>query len=515
MDKRLKDKTWRLNNLYKIRNKDGFLVKFAPNRAQRHFREHAWFRNLILKSRQLGFTTFEAIDSLDDVLFTANMDALMIAHNLEAGESIFTKKMVFGWEKLPKEIRELYGLDTKTSKTLKFDFGNDRGFSSLAVDTSGRSGTYQRVHVTELADISKKFPKKVPDIIEGTIPAIPSSGRLDIESTSQGASGEFYEMFWDAYERGMPTLPQEYRAHFYNWTWDDEEMAKILGAVPFEQMQQGEKFKDYATKHNLSAIQITYYYQKWLSLNKKWNALKREYPTTPEEAFEAVSEGTYYGEQIGLMEQNGQVGVYPWDRALKVHTVWDLGVGKNMVVGFFQRDTATNTVRMIDHEEGEGSEGLPEMIAKVKRKPHYTYGKHFGPHDLEATDIGTGKTRMETAKALDFKFTLVEEQTVEDGINAVSIWLDRLYVDKEHCKKWTKAMKAYQREWDEKRGMYKEEPYHNWASHSADLSRYAALAENKMTNESYRPPQHFHDATEAMWNNGEQPNTKQIETWRG
>lgn len=498
MDQRLADKTWRINNLYKIRDKDGKLIKFVRNRAQQHFSENKWYRNLVLKSRQLGFTTDEAIDSLDDVLFTPNMDALLIAHNLESGESIFSKKIVFAWENLPIEIRSLYGVDTKTSKTLKFDFGR-KGFSSLAVDTSGRSGTYQRVHVTELADISKKYPKKVPDIIEGTIPAIPTYGRVDIESTSQGASGEFYEMFMEAWDRIECTMPQQYKAHFYNWTWDDAEMAKILEPIPFTKMEQQERFEEYATKYGLSPIQITYYYQKWISLNKKWNALKREYPTTPQEAFEAVSEGTFFGETLGVMEQNGQVGVWPWDRAMKVHTVWDLGVGKNMKVGFFQRDVATNRVRMIDHEEGEGSDGLPEMAAKVLKKP-YIFGRHFGPHDLETTDIGTGKTRVESARSVGLHFTLVPDYSIKDGINAVDVWLDRLLVNKDTCKKWLKAMKAYGREWDEKRGMYKDEPLHDWASHDADVARYAALVEKQMTNDAFRPPPHFRDKMLDVWN---------------
>lgn len=496
-DARLKDKKWRLANLYKIRNKEGKLIKFKRNRAQEHYAQNTWYRNLILKSRQLGFTTDEAIDSLDDVLFTPNTDALLIAHNLEAGGSIFDKKIVFAWEKLPAEIRSLYEVDAKTSKTLKFGFGS-KGFSSIAVDTSGRSGTYQRVHITELAEIAKKYPKKIPDIIEGTIPAIPTTARLDIESTSQGASGEFYEMFTEAYERGEPTIPQQYKAHFYNWTWDDEEMQKITEPIPVSQMDASDKFTEYQKKHGLSDIEMTYYYQKWLSLNKKWNALKREYPTTPQEAFDAVSEGTFYGETLGMMEMNGQVGAYPLDIALKVHTVWDLGVGKNMVVGFYQRDPASNTVRMIDYEEGSGSDGLPDMIAKVKKKP-YVYGKHFGPHDIEATDIGTGKTRVETARSLDFKFHIVPDQSVEDGINAVGVWLSRLYVDKEHCRGWIKSMKNYSREWDEKRGMYKDEPYHNWASHGADVGRYAALAEVKMTNDNTILNRTFHDQTIEIW----------------
>ncbi len=509
-DIRLKNKEWRVDNLYKIRNKEGKLIKFVRNRAQKHFSQNIWYRNLILKSRQLGFTTYEAIDALDDVLFTPNMDALMIAHNLESGESIFSKKMVFAWDKLPNEIKSLYGVDSKTTKTLKFDFGK-KGFSSLAVDTSGRSGTYQRVHITELADISKKYPKKIPDIIEGTIPAIPSTGRLDIESTSQGASGEFFEMFMEAWERGEPTIAQQYKAHFYNWTWDDEEMAKITVPVPTSQMEQGEKFKEYQEKHRLNDTEITYYYQKWLSLNKKWNALKREYPTTPQEAFSAVSEGTFYGETIGLMEENGQIGVYPYDRALKVHTVWDLGVGKNMRVGFYQRDPAINRTYRIDHLVGEASEGLPEVIAKVLKKV-YNYGKHFGPHDLEATDIGTGKTRIEMARKMGLKFTLVPDHSIEDGINAVSPFLDRLFVDKEHNKEWIKSLKAYEREWDEKRGMYKDEPLHNWASHDADETRYAAQVESKMTNDGEFKVQYFHDRTEEFWGTDALHN-KQIERW--
>lgn len=499
MDKRLLNKEWRIDNLYKIRDKDGKLIKFVRNRAQKHYSQNVSHRNLILKARQLGFTTYEAIDAMDDVLFTPNMDALMIAHNLEAGESIFSKKIVFAWEKLPNELRLLYGVDAKTSKTLKFDFGK-KGFSSIAVDTSGRSGTYQRVHVTELADIAKKYPKKIPDIIEGTIPAIPTSGRLDIESTSQGASGEFYDMFMEAYERGNPTIPQQYKAHFYNWTWDDAELSRITNPIPFKAMEQGEKFELYAKKHNLSPIEITYYYQKWQSLNKKWNALKREYPTTPQEAFDAVSEGTFYGENIGLMEQNGQIGVYPYDRSLKVHTVWDLGVGKNMKVGFFQRDTITNRTRMIDHLEGEGSEGLPELIAKVSKKP-YVFGKNFGPHDLETTDIGSGQTRLKTAQMLGFRFSVVADHSIEDGIDAVSLWLDRLFINKETCKSWIKSMRGYSREWDEKRGMFKDEPLHDWASHDADLSRYAAMSEKYMVNDNPYANRPFYDKMDDIYKN--------------
>lgn len=512
-DPRLLDKAWRMSHLYKIRNKEGKLVTFKRNRAQKHYNDNLHSRNLILKSRQLGFTTDESIDALDDTLFNPNVDILLIAHNLEAGESIFNKKISFAWEKLPETIKQLYGVDNKTSKTLKFDFGK-KGFSSIAVDTSGRSGTYQRVHITEFADLCKKYPKKVADIIEGTIPAVPTSGRIDVESTSQGASGEFYEMFMGAWERGDPKTPVDYKAHFYNWTWDDAELEKIT-PLEFIDMEQGDRLEKYAERYSLNQTEITYYYQKWISLNRNWNALKREYPTTPEEAFEAIAEGTYFGESFGQMEYDGRIGVIPYDKALRVHTVWDLGVGKNMVVGFFQKDSLAGKVRMIDYLEGKGSEGLPEMIARVVKK-HYLYGKHFAPHDIEATDIGTGKTRMETAKNLGFKFAMVPDQSIDDGINAVSIWLDRLMVDKINCKEWIRAMKSYGHEWDDKRGMYKDKPLHDWSSHGADVGRYAALCEKKMTNSVEGPERPFYDLSQDLWDGEVRAGLgRTVERWNG
>lgn len=477
-DKRLLDKNWRISYLYKIRDKNQQLIKFKRNPAQEHYNKNKWYRNLILKSRQLGFTTDESIDSLDDTLFTKNTECLLIAHNLDAAKAIFDKKIELAWNNLHPDLKKLYKVDTNSAQALKFEFG-DGTFSNIAVDTTGRSGTYNRVHVTEFADMCKKYPQKARDIIEGTIPAVPTLGRVDIESTSQGASGEFFDMFMDAYERGEPTLPVQYKAHFYNWLWDYEELEKI---VPISNLPK--EFREYQKLHKLTDVQITYYYHKWESLNKDWNSLRREYPTTPEEAFDAIVEGTYYGVEIGMMERDGRVTTVPYDPQLKVHTVWDLGVGTNLVVGFYQRDRIS--LRKIDYWQGSGSDGLPEAIKAVNSK-RYIYGQHFAPHDINATDVGTGKTRFEYAQGLGLNFTVVSDLSVEDGINASKVVLSTLWVDKDKCKEWVKAMKNYVREWDDKRGMYKDIPYHNWASHGADEFRYAAISVDHMN--EYQPSQ--------------------------
>ena len=275
--KNLASKEWRLSHFYKIKNKRGDLITFNCNRAQREFNENKHTRNIILKSRQLGYTTLEAIDTLDDVLFTRNFDSLFIAQDLDTAQDIFANKMELAWRNF--QLVSLYKVDNSSARKLRFDFG-DGSVSSILVDSSGRSGTYRRVHITEFAKVCKERPDKAKEIIEGTIPAVPLDGRVDIESTADGEDGLFADMFWEAWNRGEPTKLTEFKAHFFNWTYDEEEMALIQvdTNLPYE-------FQIYQKEHNLTDIQITYYHLKWLSLNKNWQSLKKEYPTTPEEAF--------------------------------------------------------------------------------------------------------------------------------------------------------------------------------------------------------------------------------------
>ena len=172
LDPRLKDKTWRMSHLYKIRTKDGELKRFKRNRAQEHFNANKHSRNIILKSRQLGITTDETIDTLDDCLFSKNMDALFIAHQKEDAEEIFDKKVRIAWENVLPELRAKYKVETNRTNQMTFDF-KDGNKSSFLVKVSGRSGTYRRLHISEFAKVCVKEPKKAKEMITGSIPAVP------------------------------------------------------------------------------------------------------------------------------------------------------------------------------------------------------------------------------------------------------------------------------------------------------------------------------------------------------
>lgn len=198
----------------------------------------------------------------------------------------------------------------------------------------------------------------------------------------------------------------------------------------------------------------------------------------------AAIKGAYYGKLLEAAMKEGRVRRVPYDPALLVHDVWDLGKGPKMAVGMFQR--FGREVHMIDYHQGTESDGIPQVIAELKKRD-YVWGKHFTPHDIRSTDIGTGKTRLETAAALGWAFEIVPEIGVDDGISAGRLMFPRLWIDEVKCQQFVDSIGQYRQEWDEKRGIFRDTPLHDWTSHGADMYRYAAVVEDKMVNEKHRP----------------------------
>ena len=202
-------------------------------------------------------------------------------------------------------------------------------------------------------------------------------------------------------------------------------------------------------------------------------------------SFEAAIKGAYYAKQIGQARTDGRIKAVPHDPALKVHTVWDLGVGSNLAIGFYQR--VGSEMHMIDYWQGNEKDGIPQAAKVIQDRP-YIYGKHFGPHDIRAVEQGTGVSKIETAKKLGIEFEVIPGIPVDDGINAGRLMFSRLWVDESKCAYWLDAVAQYHQEWDDSRGMFVERPYHDWTSHPADIHRYAAIVESQMTNETERTP---------------------------
>jgi len=295
--KLLHDKLWRLEHLYVINTKSEGKRVFKLSRAQRHFLENMRHRNIILKSRQLGFSTLITLWILDEVLFSTNKEALAIAHVKEGMTDIFDKKAKFAIMNFPDEIKNIFKFKTSSKTKLQIEFG-DGSVSSFGVSLSGRSGTYHYVHISEYAKLSKMFPQRAEEVITGTLPAVPFDGRVFMESTAEGSTGNFYDMYYDALKnknRGLEALFNvEFYPHFYNWTWDDMELDRFTETIPVDKMEANNdiNWANYQQTHGLTDREMTYYYMRWLSVKRDIDRLNQEYPTTIEEAF--VSSGKPY-----------------------------------------------------------------------------------------------------------------------------------------------------------------------------------------------------------------------------
>lgn len=195
----------------------------------------------------------------------------------------------------------------------------------------------------------------------------------------------------------------------------------------------------------------------------------------------AAIRGAYYGKLIEQAIKDGRIGRVPYDEALLVHDVWDLGKGPRMSVGMFQR--FGRSMQMIDYVQGTENDGIPQMVVKLRERS-YVWGKHFAPHDARAVDLGTGKTRLETARSLGWPFEVVPDIGVDNGISAARLMFPRLWVDEAKCQQFLDAIGQYRQEWDEKKGMFRDQPLHDWTSHPADMLRYAAVIEEQMTNQA-------------------------------
>lgn len=185
-------------------------------------------------------------------------------------------------------------------------------------------------------------------------------------------------------------------------------------------------------------------------------------------------QGSIYGRAMAAMQDEGRIAKVPYNPAFPVFTAWDLGYGDMTSIGFFQ--VVGREPRCIDYYENH-LEAIDHYVKLVLAKP-YTYDMHVLPHDAGHQSLRTGKTLAQQVEDMGLgvqgkTLTVLPVVAINAGIETVRQWLPQLWVD-ENCKRLVAAMQAYQYEWDEDLLHFKDRPLHDWASHPADMMRYAA-----------------------------------------
>lgn len=449
---------WRLSNLYWIIIKDDIpdddlVMQFKPNRAQRRFLARLHHRNIILKARQLGFTTLIAIAWLDHALFNANSRCGILAQDREAAEVIFRDKVKFAYEHLPPILKAAMPLVKDSASELLFGHNN----SSVRVATSMRSGTIHRLHVSEFGKICAKFPDKAKEVVTGSIPAVPLTGITVIESTAEGMDGEFYEMTQRAIalqQQGKKLTARDYRFHFFPWWEEDTYEIDPEGVVITDKDREHFTRIEAAIGQELSERKRAWYVATRDSdFSGKEERMWQEYPSTPVEAFQQSTDGAYYSAQMAAVRKSGRIVAHIPEVSAPVNTFWDIGNSDGCGMWFHQQVGMEH--RFIRYYEDHNLT-LKEYV-KAMQDTGYLWGRHYLPHDADHKRLSdTNKSVKEMLEDLGLRnieiVPVISDITL--GIQITRSHFPSAYFDEEHCAEGIKRLDGYKKKWDARQGRW-------------------------------------------------------------
>lgn len=275
---KLASKSWRLSHLYKIVDKNSQTITFKRNNAQeklnayiKELKEKNWFvRLIILKARQLWVTTDRLVDGLDECLLKKNQNIVITAHNREKQKEIF-QKVKYSYQQTPDGLRTEKGVRYKPKP--KYDNVNELYFptnhSKIQVSLDSRSWTPTKLHITELA-----FRNDAREMMAGTLPSMPKTADIIIETTANWVGNYFYEMWNKYYGRD----DGEFKTIFIGRWFADEYSSEV---------EEGETIVLPIELKHLEQLPITEWQKKWYlqQYDLLWRDVFQEYPSTPEEAF--------------------------------------------------------------------------------------------------------------------------------------------------------------------------------------------------------------------------------------
>jgi len=476
--KGLGDPVWRLNNLYKIVDKNTKVVTFRLNAAQTKLLRNLHSRNVILKARQMGFSTFIQLLILDTAIFSPNESGIIIAQDRETSEAIFRDKIRFAYDSLPDAFKTAAPTDGDPSKTaIAFTNG-----SIIEVRTSARGRTPTILHVSEFGKIAAKDPSKAREIVTGAITAVATKGLIFIESTAeQGEEGEFYKMVTTAIrlmEAGKKLWKLEFKFHFFAW-WEDPSYVAPEGAAVISP-----KDEDYfAEVEARCGIILTPERRTWYILYRDstysgdQQMMYQEMPSYWEEAFKVSLEGAYFTEQFRAMRKQDRITDVPYDPQYPVSTFWDLGADDYTAIWFIQARPGYYAVINYMEDNGEPFNYFVELMDTL----NYVYDYHYLPHDSKA--VKQGKLKNESPEEMlqelapHWRFWVIDR--IPDKTMAIAQarnFLPLCVFDQSKCKQGLRHLENYRKAWNDRANTWRATPKDGPETHASDAFLQAGQA---------------------------------------
>lgn len=248
-------------------------------------------RYIILKARQLGFTTFISAFNFVLTMLQKNQSCVVIANTADNTLNIFRKyqnyysKLKEHFPNLAPELKNSSGNRMETKKTN----------SSIRVAPSTENAvvgtTVQAIHLSEcgrmnnMLEIMEAILAAVPDITDNPVTFI------FLESTARGFND--FKDYWDTAvsEQGQAG---SFTPMFY--AWFEEKSYRRPVPEGFTLLPHEEEARK---KYHLDMEQLAFYREKYLSYKKNLASLKQEYPCCPSEAFVSSGSGVFDNDKVG------------------------------------------------------------------------------------------------------------------------------------------------------------------------------------------------------------------------
>jgi len=369
--------------LLRVRSKEKGLVRLVPNRAQLEYAERSTRRDIVLKARQLGITSYIAARFFVETITQPGTMSVQVAHTQEAASEIFRIVHRF-LEHLP-EGTQRGALVTSHANVRQIVFSNlDSEYRvETANEDAGRGLTIHHLHCSEIARWSRGGVESLASLRA----AVPEKGYIVLESTPNGAGGVFYEEWQRADETG-------YTRHFFPWWYAEEYGARLEGTYVGELTEEE---RDLVNKHQLTDAQIAFRRRNKAQLR---GLAVQEFAEDPVACFRASGESVFEMEAIErALQRCGEATESKDNRRLQIW--FPPQRGKQYILG-------------VDPAGGgcEGDYSCVEVIDRLTGMQCAELYGHYPPQEL-------GKKIVELAHSYNEALIAVERNNHGYGVLAV------------------------------------------------------------------------------------------------
>lgn len=437
----------------------------------------------IIKSRRLGIST--AVDTLmaDCSLFKRGFRGFII----DKTQTDATKKMVdivrFAVDSVEPDILARFKFDKRNDSELRLRLISETESQDRVIyaTTGGRGGDCSMLHVSEWGPISATDPARSQEIRTGAFPAA-RKGRRVVETTWYGGkAGDLWEMV-------KPIMDANANAEgvimFFPWH-SDPQAIKIGGEVTPE-------LEDYfKTLADRCAKTFTQEQKLWYAAKKVEQGMfiKREYPSTLDEALSVPMPGSIYGDLIDQLREKKHIQDFPPETSVPAYTFWDIGMsdfGCIWLVQFVGRD-----ILLLDYvsRTGEGAAFYAGWVKAKETQYQITVRANYMPHDANQRNKDMGVTFVQTSQTAGLENIRVVHVTpdVWVGINELRALLPRCFIHAKTCTQVYEdetitipsgldCLENYHKKEETSGGIIREEPVHDRYSHGASALRTMAEA---------------------------------------